>query len=178
VTAGDDDAVPTAGPAELTYRVGWEVVEMIADQVTIRIREPEPAPEDSDGIPQAVDGEISLRGIVSSGHVTADTYVLTDAEKVEVMHAVAELAYRHGHGDVIEYPIKTPGGVKVLVLRWRAFARWFLSLDELGFTELQPYLRGLPHRTRSGGYEFLSALARIIPGLRQFDDTPHLLLEL
>ncbi len=172
-----DDAVPVAGPTEPTFRVAWDVVHEAADYVTVRLRKPEPAPEDSDGIPTSVDAEVSVRGVVSSGHVTVRTFEITDAVKMQVLVALAELAYRHQHGDLVEYPIRTTGGVRMLVLRWQAFRRWFTSVADLDFAEVVPLIAGMPFTSRAGGLAFLRTLAGIVPNLGQFEDTPHLLLE-
>lgn len=174
-----DDAVPTLTPTDVTYRVGWEVIEQMPDIVTVQIRRVAPV-DDSDGVPQLIGHETSLRGVIAATTAaTNGTYQLNAGEKITVLMALCELAFRHGHGEIMEYPILVPdGGVRILVLKWQRFTRWFLALATFEFDEVRRELRNVPHRTRAGGLSFLADLARVIPSLRQFEDCPHLLLQL
>jgi hypothetical protein len=171
------DAIPTAAPEDATYRIDWEVIEQLPEMVTVQIRKT--ATEESDGVPQIVEGECSVRGEVISSLITANTYVLSTAEKMTTLIALCELAFRHGHGEILEYPILVPdGGIRMLVLKWQRFTRWYLSLATFNFEEMRALLRGLPHRTRAGGLAFLAEIAQVVPHLEKFEDTPHLLLQL
>lgn len=178
-------AIPTLAPNELTYRVGWEVVAETPQQVTIRIRRV-PAPEDSDGIPVAVDAEVSLR-TVGTDQITAQlASKLNPAQKVTVLIELAELAARsvdaHNRtlGDVIEYPILLENGrVVTMIRRWSAFQTWYRELALIGFDDLWTRLR----RTHSPAFcasalAFLRELGELVPTMAGFPDQAHRLLEL
>lgn len=184
------DSVPTAAPHELTFRVGWEVVTSPEpDMLTVRIRR-EPDPGDSDGIPQCVDTEVSLRGALGSDATTAKlAQKLSPAQQVGVLVELCELAFRsvdeHGNslGDVVSYPILTPSGVRMLVPKFKAFSKWFMSLAALNFDEMRMWMGYSARAGRTdaafieSGLAFLAELAELVPQLQQFDDTPHLLLK-
>lgn len=176
-----DQPVPTALPTEATFRVGWEV---IVSECTLRIRKPEPAPDDSDGIPQAVDAEVSVQSSRPSGHVTAQHFELSDAGKVNVLGSLCELAWRDGKGDLMSYPFLVPDPdpdeprVRMLVHRWHEFTVWLLDHAWFNFDAIGPLVRGLPFHARRGGLAFLGMLAGVVQQTSSYHDTPYLLLKL
>lgn len=171
--------VPIATPDDLTYRLGWEVLAAEAAQVTVRIRRI-PDPGDSDGIPVVVDSEVSLRGMIGTDQITGQlASKLSPAGRVQVLMMLVDLAYRDGHGDLAEYPIMVPdGGVRMLVLKFRAFSKWLTGLAEHDYEEMSVFMQrhGMAASLRASGIAFLRELVALAPTLRQFDDTPHLLL--
>ena len=174
-------AIPTAAPDELTYRVAWEIIATTQQQVTVRIRR-EPDPGDSDGIPMAVDAEVSVRGsIASDAHTGQLAETLSREGKLLVLRWLAELACRHGHADVIDTPIQTESGVSIMIWKLRACARWLTSLEMHRFEELSVYMRehGASVSLRASGIAFVrERIAKVVPNLAGFEDQAHYCLEL
>jgi hypothetical protein len=187
-----DAGVPTLAPHELTYRVGLEIIELTADQATVRLRR-EPDPGDSDGIPQAVEAEVSVRG--SSGHVTDKHGVrITPAIRVTALSALVELAYRDGHADMLDYPflvtpnwksVADPGEPEVcLMIRKReTFQVWFDELAQFDFADIERHMGRVSGSSnwfhlRPAAVQVLRELAAILPTIRKIRDVPHVLLHL
>lgn len=186
----ESTGVPTLAPHELTYRVGWEVLSWMPDQITIRAhRLFDHDPADSDGIPQAVEAEVSVRG--SSGQITDRAGVahhITPAVKINALTALAELAYRDGKGDVVEYPLLVepePGKyeVRLGILKFKTFKKWFAEMAQFDFADLEREMRPVagsdnPFVTRRAGVLVMHELMTLLSSLEQFDDTPHLILQM
>ncbi len=185
------NGVPIATPHELTYRVDWEVIAISNDQVTVRAKraEVDVDPADSDGIPAAIEVEMSVRG--TTGAITADVAVaknVTPAVKVNALTALAELAYRDGKGDIIEYPFTVepePGRVEVCVgiLKVRTFKKWFLEMAQFDFSDIERAMGAVAGSDnwfvkRRAGVLVMKELQQLLPELGQFDDIPYLVLHL
>lgn len=205
-----DDAVPQAAPTEATWRVSWDVVEEILDdaraQVTVKIRGSLQlgllTADESDGIPSEVDQDVSIKlnrtvsvpvvlEAYSSTDITIDNYTLTAVEKEYVLNKLVELGDRHGMVSTMERPFALcrdnndfPDTVKFLVLRWKTWKKWLLSLDRFEFAEMRTLLtitdrdgNPIPHRIREGGLQFLQCLTEVVTNMEAYDDVPSLLLE-
>lgn len=187
-----NSGVPTLAPHELTYRIGVEIIEITADQVTVRARR-EPDPGDSDGIPQAVDTEVSIRG--SSGHVTDKHGTrITPAIRVTALSALVELAYRDGHGDMLDYPFLVtpnwrstaePGDQEVcLMIRKReTFQAWFDELAQFDFADIERHMDKVSGSSnwfhlRPAAVQVLKELAAVLLTVQRIPDVPHVLLHL
>jgi hypothetical protein len=178
--------VPTATPDDLTYRIGWEVVAIDAKQVTVRLRRIA-ACEDSDGIPVAVEHEVSLRGVVETDQHTGQLAAkLSPQEKVRVLMTVCDLSARTldkdnvAYTDCIDTPILVPDGkVHWLATKRIRFTKWFLSMRDLEFHEVDTllYLRGAGTALRASAQAWLRQIAELLPEFRQFDDRLDLFME-
>lgn len=178
--------VPTLIPTEATWKIGWEAVEAIVDQPqTVRIRRH--LVDISDGTPVTVSPESSTRGeiVVTTDRTTDQVFVLLPHEKLRVLERVIKLADQCNMNYLVERPFLVESEhsldldtVRWLVLRWRAFTRWFLSVAALDFDELKPLMADLPFRNREGGLQFLRCVAAIVPTMTPYEDVPQLLLRL
>jgi hypothetical protein len=185
-----DNGVPTLAPHDLTYRIGWEVIAWMPEQVTIRAhRIADQDPGDSDGIPQQVEAEVSVRG--SSGQITDRAGIgqfITPDVKKNALTALAELAFRDGKGDMLEYPFivePEPGKREVCfgILRFKTFQKWFLEMAQFDFADIERAMGQVagsdnPFVIRRAGVMVMHELKKLLPELQPFDDTPHMLLHL
>lgn len=183
------DGVPTATPFEMTYRVGWEVIEWVPEQVTVRAKRcAEPDAGDSDGIPQAVVAEVSLRG--SSEQVTDRADIarfITPELRLKVLSALAEMSFRDGL-DVLDTPFLVtpePGKEEVCfcIRRFKGFQKWFDELAQFDFADIERAMGRVDgslnwFHQRRAGLQVLHELAKLLPTLQQFDDMPHVILHL
>lgn len=193
------DGVPTLAPHELTYRVDVEVIACTAEQLTVRCkRQVDPDAADSDGIPQAVDAEISIHG--SSGHVT-DQYGLahqiTPEIRLVALEALVEFADRDGKRDLLDRPFlvspewKSPldlGKQEVILGIWKreTFEAWFAELAQFGFADVERFMNADVKRfmkpvsgttnwvhLRRVCIQVLHELKGVLLTLQRLPDTPH-----
>jgi hypothetical protein len=186
-----DSGVPTLAPHELTYRVGVEVIECTAEQLTVRCKRLfEPDAADSDGIPQAVEAEVSVRG--SSGHVT-DQYGLahhiTPEIRLIALEALVEFADRDGKRDLLDRPFlispewKNPldlGRQEVCLGIWKreTFEAWFDELAQFDFADIERYMKPVHGSSnwihlRRVCVQVLHELKGILLTIQRLPDTPH-----
>jgi hypothetical protein len=182
------EAIPTASPNEATVRVGWEVIEVNNQEVTVQIRRI--VDSESDGVPTSVETENSMKGVVSSS-ITKDHYELLGFEKIIVLEQLCTLAIREGKENMIGTPILLEGenltvsnkNVRFLVKQRDTFTEWMQDMAffdfDLMYTLLSPRrIRGSTHRLRAGGIEFLRTILDVLPNLPRPKDVAHTILQL
>lgn len=133
-----------------------------------------------DGVPEAVVPENS--GKIYHGEVDGPALDLHPADVWQILANLAELAFHHGHGDIVEYPVLTrERGVSVLVLRWKAFNRWLTTLADhpVPFGELGTICATCTARVRNGAVPLVKMIRRLAPALREHDtsDNPYFMLD-
>lgn len=190
----DRDSVPRIAVTEDTHMASFTLTLLTESpaEPTVRLVKVDRSidPGDSDGIPmQPVEVETSAQ--ISSTAFTSKNFELTNADKIVVLMELCELAFRHGHPNIIHYPIltreaptSTAGSpyrdtheredrkrfrepvVRFFVSNWHQFYTWFL--DELAassFEDMRYQMRNLTGTQRHGGFALLEAIALMLPNL-------------